>query len=213
MNSIATTPGAERNNDTSVLTPQGHTLFEEFSKRLSFSSTNKRHTDRDISLFIIEQRLKNLNELARLNRSASEPDVSIDIGTIEKRISDRATAKSSPPATDSQVDAAPAPPPKRRKLFNPSAYDEQVAMQSTDSSDNNNEATATDKLIRTQNAKISNTTAQMKRLKQRRSSMDFRKEPPKPVKVYASIMKSSSSMNYLAYTTMNQDQINVINKV
>lgn len=202
---------------TDCLTPQGHTLFEEFTKRLSFSSTNKRHTDRDISMFIIEQRLKNLNEIARLNRSVSEPDVNIE--HIEKSISDRVIARSSPqlPIADNgnaNQEASLPPPPKKRKLFNPTAYEEQVAMQSNECGDNNNEATVhpTDKLP-SHKTKIPTLASHKKRLQQRRSSMDFRMEPPKPVKVYASIVKSNSPINYLAYSNMNRDQVNVINKV
>ncbi len=211
------------NPSSNCLTPQGHTLFEEYSKRLSFSSTNKRHTDRDISLFIIEQRLKNLNEIARLNRSVSESDV--NIVDLEKRIKDRVTASSSPqllniPENGNAVNVAETdvvvlpPPSKKRKLFNPTAYEEQVAMmQSTECSDNNNMPT-TNKLP-TQKTKIpSLAPSHKKRLKQRRSTMDFKTEPPKPVKVYASIMKTNAShMNYLAYSNMNQDQVNVINEV
>lgn len=198
------------------MTPQNHTLFEEYSQRLSFSSTNKRHNVRDISLHIIEQRLKNINEIARLNRSVSESDVNID--NIQKRISDR-VARSSPhlvPPEKSNVneDALPPPPPKRRKLFNPTAYEEQVAMTCTDSSDNNNKLTvaSTDKVLQPK-TKIPSLTSHDKRLKQRRSTMDFKTGPPKPVQVYASIIKSNSPMNYLAYSNMQQDQINVINEV
>lgn len=209
------TSAAERNKNTSsyYLTPQSHTLFEEYSRNLSFSSTNKRHTDRDITLFIIEQRLKNINEIARLNRSVSESDVNnVD---MKKRISDK-VARSTPqlpaPANvnNGKEDVQP-PPPKRRKLFNPNAYEEEMAMKTTDASDNNNKPTAgsVDKTLK-QKTKIPSST---KRFKQRRTTMDFKTEPPKPVKVYASIMKSNSPMNYLAYSNMNQDQVNVINEV
>lgn len=199
------------------LTPQSHTLFEEYSQRLSFSSTNKRQTVRDISLHIIEQRLKNINEIARLNRTVSESDVNID--NIEKRIIER-VARSSPQLLSSEKakgaeDELPAPPPpKKRKLFNPTAYEEQVAMNSTDSSDNNNKLTvgSTNKVV-TQKTKIPSLAPHNKRMKQRRSTMDFKTEPPKPVKVYASIIKSNSPINYVAYSNMNQDQVNVLNEV
>lgn len=201
------------------MTPQSHTLFEEYSRNLSFSSTNKRHTDRDITLFIIEQRLKNINEIARLNRSVSESDVNnVD---KNKRISD-IVARSTPqlPAPEkaniAKEDVQP-PPPKRRKLFNPNAYEEEMAMKTTDASasDNNNKSTTVGSVDRTlkQKTKNPNSTPHGKRYKQRRTTMDFKTEPPKPVKVYASIMKSNSPMNYLAYSNMNQDQVNVINEV
>lgn len=197
------------------LTPQSHTLFEEYSQNLSFSSTNKRQTEREISLHIIEQRLKNINEIARLNRSVSESDVNID--NIERAIFER-VARSSPQLVSSakvnvNEDAQP-PPPKKRKLFNPAAYEEQVAMKSTDASDNNNKLTVGSTVnVLTQKTKIPSLTPHNKRLKQRRSTMDFKTEPPKPVKVYASIIKSNSPMNYVAYSNVNPDQINVINEV
>ncbi|KAG4073467.1 hypothetical protein HA402_000691 [Bradysia odoriphaga] len=208
----------ENNLSKNCLTPQGHTLFEEYSKRLSFSSTNKRHTDRDISLFIIEQRLKNLNEIARLNRSVNESEPNVD--NIEKRVAD-GVARSSPqlqiPDTAKRVqdvqDVQP-PPSKKRKLFNPTAYEEQVAMQCNDPSDNNNKATSDsgDKLP-TQTTKIPSLASHKKTTtKQRRSTMDFKSGPPKPVNVYASIMKSNAPLNYLAYSNMNPEQVNVINK-
>lgn len=198
------------------LTPQNHTLLEEYSKRLSFSSTNKRHTDRDITLFIVEQRLRNINEIARSNRSVSESDITIE--NIEKRISDR-VARSSPQLlllpekATVNGDVLP-PPPKKRKLFNPTAYEEQVALKSFDSCDNNNKSTVESALKQpVPKTKIPNFAPRNKQSKQRKSIMDFKTEPPKPVKVYASIMKSNAPINYLAYSNMNQDQINVINEV
>lgn len=208
---------AARNKNLSgkYLTPQSHTLFEEYSQRLTFSSTNKRQTVQDVSLHIIEQRLKNINEIARMNRSVSESDVNIDV--IDKSLSER-VATSSPQlrtiekATDNEVKSLP-PPPKKRRLFNPTAYEEQVAMKSTESSDNNNTPTkASADRTMIQKTKIRDTTHHSKQ-KQRRTTMEFKIEPPKPVKVYASIMKTNSPMNYLAYTNMNQDQIKVINEV
>lgn len=215
------TKALEHNKDLSgsYLTPQNHTLLEEYSKRLSFSSTNKRHTDRDITLFIVEQRLKNINEIARSNRSVSESDVTIE--NIEKRISDR-VAKSSPQLqllpdkANANGNVLP-PPPKKRKLFNPTAYEEQVAMKSFDSSDNNNKSTVptVESALKQPEpkSKIPSSAPHKKQSKQRRSTMDFKNEPPKPVKVYASIMKSNAPINYLAYSNMNQEQVTVINEV
>lgn len=217
LTSVETPPTktAENNLSINCLTPQGHTLFDEYSKRLSFSSTNKRHTDRDISLFIIEQRLKNLNEIARLNRSVNESEPNVD--NVERRIAD-GIARASPqlPEANAKSDQdVPQPPPsKKRKLFNPTAYEEQVAMQSNDSSDNNNRATVhTGDKLPTQTTKIPSQVPHKKTTKQRRSTMDFKVGPPKPVNVYASILKSNAPLNYLAYSNMNQDQVNVINKV
>lgn len=212
---------AQPNRD--YLTPQSHTLFEEYSRKLSFSSTNKRETVRDISLHIIEQRLKNINEIARLNRSSSESDV--NVANIEKRINE-SVARSSPqlPSTD-KVDQVAPPPPKKRKLFDPAAYEQRVVMKTADESDGNNKATvasadntavASADNTQTRKTKIPSLATHDKRPKTpktRRSIMDFKTQPPKPVKVYASIMKSNSPINYLAYSNMNQHQVSVINEV
>lgn len=199
-----------KNLTSNFLTPQNHTLFEEYSQKLTFSSTNKRQTIGDISRYIIEQRLKNINELARMNRSVSESDVNIDV--INRSLSERVATSSPQLRIENEIESL-APPPKKRKLFNPTAYEEQVAMKCTESSDNNNTPTkaSLDRVV-IQKKKIQD-TAHRNKQKQRRSTMGFKTEPPKPVKVYASIMKTNSPMNYIAYTNMNPDQINVINEV
>lgn len=211
------TKSAQQDNDASknYLTPQGHTLFEEYSKRLSFSSTNKRHTDRDISMFIIEQRLKNLNEIARQNRSVSESEPIVDNG--EKVVTGVVVAIPSPqlpiPENAKSDKETQPPPPKKRKLFNPTAYEEQVAMQSNDASDNNNKANGNycDKVLPTQPTRIPHKKTTT--TKHRRSTMDFTMGPPKPVNVYASILKSNTPLKFLAYSNMNAEQCQVINEV
>ncbi|KAJ6643102.1 Microcephalin [Pseudolycoriella hygida] len=212
--SIAQTTPIEHNKTISrdYQTPQNRTLFQEYSQRLSFSSTNKRQSVGDISLFILEQRLKNINELARLNRSVGETNV--NTGMMGKRLIDEIERCSpqlpQPEKPSGNLEVLP-PPPKKRKLFNPTEYEEEVAMKSIDSCDNNNESTI--KLQVARKTKIPKFTAHKKRCNQRRSIIDFKTEPPKPVKVYASKMKPNSPMKYLAYSNLNQEQINILNEV
>lgn len=158
--------------------------------------------------------------MARSNRSVSESDAIID--NNEKSASESLSTSSlkllthgnSEKRKEKAIVNEHQPAPKKRRLFDPTAYEEQVIMKSTDSNDNNNTplnepSNGSD----VEKTKIRHATPHNKRSKQRRSTMDFQTEPPKPTKVYASTMKTNSPMNYLAYTNMKSDQIKVINEV
>lgn len=126
---------------------QPTTILNEYNQSVLFNSTktpksNKRKTIFDISMEIIDQRIKNINRSVRLNRSVSESDISVD--DVESSINLTST-KSTPqldkfvvvPQQQTQITATEEPSlssssssavveqpskPTKRKLFAPPAY-------------------------------------------------------------------------------------------
>lgn len=135
-----TTPTTEKPIETNK------TIFDEYNQTILFSSTktpksNKRKTIFDISMEIIDQRIKNINRSVRLNRSVSESDICVDDDIELSSTTIALTTTKSTPQLDksngiaykSQVktddkqlsstdDVVATTKPTKRKLFAPPSY-------------------------------------------------------------------------------------------
>lgn len=202
-------------------TPIPNSVLDNFlANNVSFNSTKtpmsaKRKTIYEISMDIIDQRLSNINRIAKLNQSGNDDSEIIDENIIDNKITNspnegsQARIDSFYKQSNKTIEFL-TPKITKRKLYSIPTFDEIQLSKDVQKSLTPSEKRSKklDESLVTQSAGKRFKTAEPIKKNSRRSSMDFSQGKTDVIK--RELIKKS---NVMVFTNMQQTQMNLIQEV